>query len=56
MTSFIISTPHQMSFYRKNNRIGRLTACMLDDKRGRDILEDLRVDERIIPGIYLKDV
>ena len=32
------------------------TARMLDEKRGRDILEDLRVDGMIIPEIYLKDV
>jgi len=29
---------------------------MLDEKGGRDILEDLHVDGRIIPEIYLKDV
>jgi hypothetical protein len=29
---------------------------MLDEKRGRDILEDLCVNGRIIPEIYLKDV
>jgi hypothetical protein len=29
---------------------------MLDEKHGRDILEDLCVDGKIIPEIYLKDV